>query len=695
MQTRTLAVLLLAISLLPLLTNALGLSAAAVFGAADSTGASIVSIRMLLDWTTVCVATAVFALCVAEFRLTREPSLLALAIALAGVAGVEAIRSFAAGGLLNNQPVPTNGFPILWTYSQSIFGLLLVVGLIASATRARDHIAGARSFSVAAAAILAFAAGAAGALWFLRSPDLANALEATPLVMSALDFAALLPFLLVAGLVLPTYIRRRLRTHFAIALELAMLVHVAAHFYAVLVGPRFDAAFLDAQVLRVIAILTPAVGLMAAHIRTYREREQVETELQKHSAQLEIARRQSEDSSRAKSEFLANMSHEIRTPMNAILGYADLLLDEGATDDHRRRCVDTIRRNGGHLLALIDDILDLSKIEAGKMAIERIECSPAQIAADVEALMRLPAKERKLSLSIEVSGRIPETIQSDPTRLRQILVNLVSNAVKFTEEGGVRIIVRMATDPDDPDPRLAYEVVDTGIGISDEQASKLFKPFTQADMSTTRRFGGTGLGLAISQHLARMLGGDITFQSIEGEGTEFRLVVAAGDLSGVPMIDRVDCVETQRRHVRDERTASAATNQLDARILLADDSADNRRLFKFHLTRAGAQLDLAENGRIAADMALLAHAAAEPYDLIILDMQMPELDGYQAARLLRERDIQTPILALTANAMNGDRDKCIEAGCTDYESKPVDRKTLIAKCGDLLNLAQANPSLSP
>lgn len=390
----------------------------------------------------------------------------------------------------------------------------------------------------------------------------------------------------------------------------------------------------------------------------------------------------------SKSEFLANMSHEIRTPMTAILGYADLLLDPEQSPRERIECVQTIRRNGQHLLTVINDILDISKIEAGRMTIERIECSPAQIVIHVASLMRQRAIEKNLVFGVECVGGIPRTIRSDPTRLRQILMNLVSNAIKFTESGGVRIVVKLADSAGTANPRLRFEVIDTGVGLTPEQQARLFQPFAQADASTTRRFGGTGLGLAISQRLARMLGGEITVESAPGSGSSFFLTIETGPLDGVEMVENL-----QELQVNEPLPTAAPppARQLRGRILLAEDGPDNQRLIAYHLRKAGAEVAVAENGAVACEKALEAVAAGTPFDLVFMDMQMPVLDGYAATTRLRTEGYTGPIVALTAHAMAGDREKCLRAGCDDFLTKPISRDGLLEIAAQYINRKQEKP----
>jgi signal transduction histidine kinase/ActR/RegA family two-component response regulator len=375
----------------------------------------------------------------------------------------------------------------------------------------------------------------------------------------------------------------------------------------------------------------------------------------------------------AKSEFLANMSHEIRTPMTAILGFCDLLADPAQSESERQSCIETVRRNGEHLLAIINDILDLSRIEAGRTTLEKVECSPARIVSEVASLLGLRAKEKGLRMNVEFDTALPATITTDPTKLRQVLINLIGNAVKFTEKGWVRIGVGMAS-PDEGGPhRLIVTIADSGIGMTPEEISRLFQPFSQGDSSMARRFGGTGLGLFISQKLAALMGGCITVSSKPGVGSTFTLMLDAGEVSGA---------WTRGLPPEPEKLPAepSAASKLNCRVLLADDGPDNRRLITFILTRAGAEVTTVENGRNAVETALEAARSGHPFDIVLMDMQMPELDGYTATRQLREAGYEGVIIALTAHAMADDRTKCLEAGCTDYAPKPIDRASLISKC---------------
>ncbi|MBN1909863.1 MAG: response regulator [Pirellulales bacterium] len=391
--------------------------------------------------------------------------------------------------------------------------------------------------------------------------------------------------------------------------------------------------------------------------------------------ELKLSKEVAERANRVKSEFLANMSHEIRTPITAVLGFSELLSEPDLSVESRQDYVSTIVRNGEHLLGLINDILDLSKIEAGRMTIEKTACSPINIVNDVASLVRPRATDKGLALNVRYRGKMPETIQTDMTRLRQILFNLVGNAVKFTEKGEVDLLVEMADPPDVDDPRLKFTVSDTGLGIKPEQLARIFQPFTQADTSTSRRFGGTGLGLVISRRFARMLGGDITVESQFGKGSKFQVTITTGSLRGIQMVDGY----AESLKPRPEtKTEAAPAFYFHGRILLAEDGPDNQRLISFILRRVGATVDIAPNGQIAVDKVLQSEEAGTPYDLVLMDMQMPVLDGYGATSRLRQMKCAVPIIALTAHAMQGDRDKCRSAGCDDYATKPIDRKALLS-----------------
>ncbi len=404
-------------------------------------------------------------------------------------------------------------------------------------------------------------------------------------------------------------------------------------------------------------------------------------DVEKHAKALLAANRVMEascqaaaEATRAKTEFLANMSHEIRTPLTAMLGYTDLLIEEHRECPAVLEPLGTIKRNGEHLLELIGDILDISKVEAGKMTVERISCLPASIVQEVQTLVAPRAEAKSVALEVECDPRTPERIHADPMRLRQILVNLVNNAVKFTESGSVRLTTRFVYGLA---PRLEFEVSDTGIGMTPDEVEHLFKPFTQADASTTRRFGGTGLGLALSRRLARLLGGDVVLvESRPGVGTRFRVTIPVGSRRELQTAN-----PPMEAAAPETKTTPSSTTTRGSRVLLAEDGPDNQRLITLLLQKAGLQVVHVENGQLAVEEAMRAVEVAASFDVILMDMQMPVLDGYQAARRLRDLGYTGRIVALTAHAMADDRVKCLAAGCDDYLTKPIDRKRLLEVVG--------------
>jgi signal transduction histidine kinase/ActR/RegA family two-component response regulator len=391
---------------------------------------------------------------------------------------------------------------------------------------------------------------------------------------------------------------------------------------------------------------------------------------------LQIARNQADAANRAKSEFLANMSHEIRTPLTAILGFADVLREDVKLDVAPQQLlqnVDTITTAGQHLLAIINDILDLSKIEADKTTVEHIETPLIEVLCEVERLLRPRAIGKGLSLNAKLSTPIPDRILCDPTRLRQILMNRVGNAVKFTEEGAIFINASVLDSPEKSS--LVIDIEDSGPGMTEEQSQTLFHPFEQADSTVTRKHGGTGLGLTISQRLAKLMGGDVALlHTALGKGSCFRLTLPMIPVFDSVLVDRLEAISVPAVSARPESVT------VHGRILLAEDGIDNQRLLSFILKKAGATVDIAEDGQLALVMLEKANELNMPYQLLLTDMQMPVMDGYVLAETLRSQGTKIPIVALTAHALPEDCQKCLDAGCNDYLTKPIDKHLLLTVC---------------
>jgi signal transduction histidine kinase len=401
--------------------------------------------------------------------------------------------------------------------------------------------------------------------------------------------------------------------------------------------------------------------------------QQREKELKEHLSQAQVARAEAENANQAKSEFLANMSHELRTPLGVVLGFAELLAIQENSAEEREHSLEILQRNGQHLLRLINDILDLSKVEASKLSVENIDFSLPDLISEVIAEFKPQAMEKGLELIVASEGPIPEIVNSDPLRLRQIIYNILSNAIKFTDKGQVRLHMKA----DGRDFKLTIQ--DSGIGLSAEQQKHLFSPFTQADGSHTRKYGGTGLGLALSRKIAQLLGGDVQLlHSSPGQGSVFQIQIKVGLSDRSKLTSRF--VEPRPPHLQSIAGVKA---------LLAEDSPDNVTLIVAHLKRAGVQVDVVENGLEA-----LEKVKDGRYDIVLMDIQMPLMDGYQAVSRLRTSGCTLPIVALTAHALTEHKDKALAAGFSDYITKPVQPDRLISLMAGKLKLIPNKVSVS-
>ncbi|MCW8986263.1 MAG: response regulator, partial [Gammaproteobacteria bacterium] len=381
--------------------------------------------------------------------------------------------------------------------------------------------------------------------------------------------------------------------------------------------------------------------------------------------EMEVAFKKAEEATIIKSEFLATMSHEIRTPLTAIIGFAETSLFNEQTKKQRELSTRKIIRSGQHLLQIINDILDLSKIEANKLEIEHIELSLFELLADIENLVRPAAEEKGLGFSINYILPLPERIISDPLRVKQILINLCNNAIKFTEKGYV--LINISSDDARAMSKLKFEVIDSGVGIARDKQESIFKAYQQADSSITRRFGGTGLGLSLSNKLAGFLGGELTVESEEDKGSKFIFSLAYEYVLGAKLV--FDKEHLPKTYEMSDRVKSSG--YLSGHVLLAEDNKDNQDLLLLYLNRMGIDVTVVDNGQLAVDA-----AAENNFDAVLMDMRMPVMGGLEAINILREKGFAVPIIALTANAMKEDKKACFDAGCNDFLSKPVDADAL-------------------
>ncbi|HEV8144834.1 MAG TPA: ATP-binding protein, partial [Bryobacteraceae bacterium] len=425
---------------------------------------------------------------------------------------------------------------------------------------------------------------------------------------------------------------------------------------------------LEAERLRLETAVEQRTGELIREKKRLIE-EKVRTEEQ--NRQIEHLLADAQKTSRFKSDFLANMSHEIRTPMNGVLGMIDLLLAT-RPDSEQRKYLETAHLSAHSLLTILNDILDFSKIEAGRLDLNEIPFLLRPAIGEIEKLFAVPVANKKLRFVVSIAADVPDSLLGDPDRLRQVLVNLVGNAVKFTAKGSVEVAVRLAKPaPEGAAVELHFAVTDTGIGIAAEKHELIFEAFRQADGSTTRTFGGTGLGLAISTRLVEMMGGKIRVESAPGQGSTFHFT-ARFERTSAEVIENTTPVASLRSML--EAVGGGNGNGVAGhglKILLAEDNPVNQHVVTRLLEKRGHVVTVAESGREALDC-----AGRQSFDVILMDVQMPDMDGLEATALIRERErargSHTPIIALTAYTMKGDRERCLAAGMDDYVNKPID-----------------------
>jgi signal transduction histidine kinase len=414
---------------------------------------------------------------------------------------------------------------------------------------------------------------------------------------------------------------------------------------------------------------TGAVDLLFKPLDPHMVRSKVRVFVQINQQQklLERLKEEAESANFAKSRFLANMSHEIRTPLSAVMGFSELFLADNVTDEERSEYAEAIRRNGKLLLKLIDDILDLSKIEAQQIILDEAPCDLNDLLQDIHSTLSLKAQDKNISLNISTQSTFDKEYLVDTLRMKQVLINIIGNAIKFTEQGSVDVRASREAIDEDHD-KVSFVVADTGIGMRPAEAKKLFKPFVQADATTTRKFGGTGLGLVISKEIAKAMGGDVQIlETAPGQGTTFEVNFALKH-------------KDRKRHETSKRAGdTSAFDFRDQEVLIVDDSADNRMILELFLNKTGVRLRHAENGEEALRMV----KSSSP-DAILMDVQMPTMDGNETTRRLRAMGFKKPIIALTAHIFDEEHKACRESGCDIVMTKPVNRQELITKMSDLL-----------
>jgi signal transduction histidine kinase/CheY-like chemotaxis protein len=403
--------------------------------------------------------------------------------------------------------------------------------------------------------------------------------------------------------------------------------------------------------------LEEVIGERTGELKLANQRLQISAE------RANLLAKQAVQANKAKSEFLANMSHEIRTPMNAILGFGELLCEESLAPE-QKKYVDIILSSGKSLLQIINDILDFSKIEAGKLKTEIVDCALVQMLDEIESLFRPMCRQKNLDFDVLYCSELPQMIRTDPVRLRQCLVNLLGNAIKFTEKGHVYLNVGLESI--DKTPYVRFDVEDTGIGIPPDKQALIFDPFTQADGSHTRKFGGTGLGLTITKQIVELLHGRMSVHSEVGRGSVFSMELPVGiDVEKQSTVNRYEALEQL------QKDAHELSMPVSGHILVAEDAKANQTLIQILLQKMGFQVTIVEDGQQAVDK-----LRSETYDLILMDMQMPVMNGYEATREIKTMGIRTPVIAVTAHAMKGDEQKCFDAGCDGYLTKPIDKSKL-------------------
>ena len=636
------------------------------------------SVHLFLEWTATTSAIFFFALSLVQYRLTREPWLLIIAGAVACAGAMDALHALIASQLISSAATPGDLAPFSWVISRGFHASILLVAMTILVARrgqagGRWLIAIACGFLPVAYALVSFC---------VDSTSFPQMVFPEALVKRPYDLLPLVPNLVLGLILYPVFLRHQ-PTAVGVLLALSLIPDTSAQLYMAFGSSGLhDSGSNAAHALRAFSYMLPIAGVFMDWVTTHGSLQSAATRLNEQAFGLESARAKAEEASEAKSAFLANMSHEIRTPLAAIIGYADLLSRGTGTPADHSTWTRQLRHNSDHVLALVNDILDLAQIEAGRLAIHLDRHSIVDAIESVASLMRPRAVEKMLHLDIEFEGLLPETIETDAVRVRQILINLTSNAIKFTDVGSITIGARALRNADSGRTTLELTVRDTGIGIPENSLAEIFTAFSQVYRGPQYPTLGTGLGLAICAQMADLLGGGISAESTLGEGSTFTLHIDAGPTSELTFVEprqnpavlepAVD--ESYRRAVID-----------GSRILVVEDGEDNQRIITFLLEEAGASVSIAGNGQLGVEQACRARDSNQPHDLILMDLQMPVMNGYQATQELRRLGFRIPIIALTAFATSRDQENCMRAGCDDFQSKPIQPERFLGTLEEHLN----------